>query len=259
MFGKELALNQNQSPRSRWKFRILGQTSVGKLLRSLRVIQASKFLVHANMRILEIGSNTGELLYHQAKKYPHCRWLGLEIDEEQTRICANIKKQLPFKNVQFVAADIFQCPLKEKFNLIYCIDVLEHLEDEEAALRIMHDLLDDHGRLILHYPPDYSRFASFKLSRDRKENLGHQHDGVPFHVVRNRIEHAGFQITSVQRSGGLTGALAYWMDVFFSMILRLRFPFSLPVLPVLVLLTYIDIHLFPRGWFGGHLVTARAI
>ncbi len=258
MFGSELALNPNQPPLSRWKYRILGQTSVGKLLRGLRAIRASKPLIHENLRVLEIGSNTGELLYHQAKGYPHCQWFGLEIDPKKAGICAGIKKRLPVGNLHFVAADIFRCPLREKFNLIYCIDVLEHLEDEEAALRIMHDLLEDHGHLVLHYPPDYRRFANLRLSRDRKEDLGHQHDGIPFHRVRDRIENAGFQITSIQRSGGLTGALAYWMDVLFFMILRLRFPFSLPVLPIVVSFAYLDLLLFPKGWFGGHLVTARA-
>jgi SAM-dependent methyltransferase len=48
--------------------------------------------------------------------------------------------------------DITKTKLKQRFDLITCISVLEHIEDHQAAIKSMFSLLNPGGHLILTFP-----------------------------------------------------------------------------------------------------------
>jgi SAM-dependent methyltransferase len=78
-----------------------------------------------------------------------------------------------------------------KIDTIVCLNVLEHIEDDLAVLRGLHDLLPEGGRLILQVPNHPWLFGSLD------ESYGHfrRYDYEGLHEV---LRNAGFDDVSIR-------------------------------------------------------------
>lgn len=87
---------------------------------------------------------------------------GVDLDGELVEYCRQTYREIP--NLTFEAADIRDLfSLARQFDSIVCMDVIEHLSEEEGylAVRSMAGLLSDRGMLIIGTPNIRSReFAS---------------------------------------------------------------------------------------------------
>lgn len=95
----------------------------------------------------------------------------------------------------------------EKFDAVVCMNVLEHIKDDDMALENIHSLVKKGGYLILLVPAHkflYSRFD---------ERLGH-YRRYTLKVVRQKLQEAGFKRISVCYFNWL-GALGwfFWFKV----------------------------------------------
>lgn len=53
-------------------------------------------------------------------------------------------------------------PFDNHFDLVTCIDILEHIENDEHAIASIYNSLAPGGTLVLHVPAKYRRFPVFK-------------------------------------------------------------------------------------------------
>ena len=106
-------------------------------------------------------------------------------------------------NVEVVHGDINSVAERGPFNTVILINVLEHIEDDDAALRVLSGSLEAGGRLILWVPAFDALYAEF----DRK--VGHfrryERDGLTAQLSR-----AGFRIVEMRYANAL-GAMAWWV------------------------------------------------
>ncbi len=91
----------------------------------------------------------------------------------------NIKKgmlpnEIPFRN--------------ESFDYIFCLDVLEHVEDDRKALGVLHSLLRPGGWLILAVPALMSLWGS-------NDVMSHHFRRYDYKELNNKIADAGFRIS----------------------------------------------------------------
>ena len=56
------------------------------------------------------------------------------------------------KSLRVLRADILQVDMSEKFDWVFAFEVLEHMKDDELAIRRVSDLLKPNGRLVLSVP-----------------------------------------------------------------------------------------------------------
>lgn len=88
-----------------------------------------------------------------------------------------------------------------EFDLVICCHVLEHIPDDESAMREIHRVLRVGGKALLQHPIDYSREASYEdptiTSRQGREAAFGQWDHVRVYGrdLRARLESAGFTVT----------------------------------------------------------------
>ena len=80
--------------------------------------------------------------------------------------------------------------VKKKFDLIYSSNVLEHIEDDQLALKQINSKLNEDGALIIYVP------AFQILYSDLDENSGHYRRYTK-HDLINKLESAGFDIHGV--------------------------------------------------------------
>lgn len=97
-------------------------------------------------KFLEIGCGTGNFIQQIVENK------SLEITGSEIYIKGLIyaKKNLP--NVDFIQFDVTQGGIGEKFDLIVAFDVIEHIDDDIAAITNINKMLHRDGRLIITVP-----------------------------------------------------------------------------------------------------------
>ena len=136
--------------------------------------------------VLDAGCGTGVLLSQIQKKYPHIEPTGSEYSLHGLEFA---KKRLP--NAEFAVLDLSITNLGRKFDLITCIDVLEHINDDRAALKNL--LAMAAGYLVLSVPLG----PLFKVEAER---MGHVH-GYSRAELEGKIRAAGFDIVKTIQWG----------------------------------------------------------
>ncbi|MGB5253381.1 MAG: methyltransferase domain-containing protein, partial [Sedimenticolaceae bacterium] len=100
-------------------------------------------------QVLELGCATGYMSEHLSTR-KNCRVVGVDID------AASLEKAAPHCRRTLcvdVEAHDWHAPLHgERFDVILCADIIEHLKDPEAFLISLRGLLKDDGRLVASVP-----------------------------------------------------------------------------------------------------------
>src|SRR5256885_1460028 len=91
----------------------------------------------------------------------------------------------------------------ERLDTVVCLNVLEHIEDDAASLRAMHDLLRPGGRLVLLVPALRALYGTLD------EALGHFRRYVP-DELRAKLSAAGFRVRHVEYFN-LAGVPGWWL------------------------------------------------
>ena len=130
-------------------------------------------------RILDLGPGGGSNL-------PILRDRGavtvLDLDRGSLKHCAE------HGAVQLICADANAPPLADgQFDLVCALDVLEHLEDDEGALRAWQRLLRPDGKLLLSVP-------ALSILWGRQDMLSGHHRRYRRTELSRKLEAAGFRI-----------------------------------------------------------------
>lgn len=99
--------------------------------------------------IVEIGIGHGS--YYEALA-PYGAYLGVDIDEDSVRCAQARYPQARFARADIMAPDFLEALLPEKADAICCINVLEHVRDDETAMRNLVGGLKPGGRLLITVP-----------------------------------------------------------------------------------------------------------
>ncbi|MHC4777594.1 MAG: class I SAM-dependent methyltransferase, partial [Planctomycetota bacterium] len=95
---------------------------------------------------LEVGCGTGNVLRHLEKTCRRGRVVGMDLFAGGLRF-ARTRTSCPL-----VTGDMAFPPFRRPFDLVGLFDVLEHLPDDDSALRNIRGLLRDGGRLVVTVP-----------------------------------------------------------------------------------------------------------
>ena len=158
MIGRELIHDDSLSPIERWYIRLFGAPICGLRIRARRILP---YITPRYRNILDAGCGQGVLTFALARRLPESTVTGIDQDltliERNCRI-ARIERLI---NCRFEAGDITALYGHEMYDLVMNVDVLEHIEDDDAALRFFHAVLVPGGELLLHVPGYYRRWFLF--------------------------------------------------------------------------------------------------
>ena len=157
---------------------------------------------YVGRHVLEVGAGIGNYSEFLADR----PLVALEISPTLVRY---LRRRFAGKaNVTVVEQDILDpsvLALKaRRFDTVVCLDVLEHLADDEKALRHIHELLADGGHFLLKVPAIPALYGTI----DRA--IGHARR-YRFDVLRRLLKDAGF-IEVRQHYMNLVGFFAWWMN-----------------------------------------------
>jgi SAM-dependent methyltransferase len=162
--------------------------------------------IGSNLDILDVGCAEGELVVSLAKEGN--RVTASDISEN---FLAQVAERARESNVTVstVCFDVEKdnSPFNGKtFDVIYFMDVIEHLRSPAQALANIRGLLKENGTLVIHTPNLCSlallyRYVRFRARRENyfhPENLGDLHlQGYDYQTLEKALNFAGLQIEKV--------------------------------------------------------------
>lgn len=115
--------------------------------------------------VLDVGCGIGLLDFLLSNK----KVVGVDIDFQSVREANKIRKKIKPKEDMthsFVVADLSFLPFRDSFDVIACSEVLEHLSNDEKALKSMLFHLKQQGLMLITlpnlYPLDFSRLLTLR-------------------------------------------------------------------------------------------------
>lgn len=98
------------------------------------------------LKILDIGCGTGQLIKEISEHYSAVRYLGIDVAKNMIDIArrSNNGERIEFKNV---SVDDFVC--EEKFDIIICTHAFPYFPDKNAAMNKISSLCRKGGKVII--------------------------------------------------------------------------------------------------------------
>jgi 2-polyprenyl-3-methyl-5-hydroxy-6-metoxy-1,4-benzoquinol methylase len=135
----------------------------------------------AGYRALEIGCGTGNMLRSLELACQDGKVLGMDLFKEGLK-CAQMRT-----SCSLVQGDIHSPPFKGPFDLICLFDVLEHIDDDISALKIVHGLLSENGSILLTVPAHQCLWSYF-------DEASHHCRRYDMPDLNNRLINAGYGV-----------------------------------------------------------------
>jgi 2-polyprenyl-3-methyl-5-hydroxy-6-metoxy-1,4-benzoquinol methylase len=190
---------------------LLGIPEIGFRLRAQHFKRTLQHLPSSPKRVLDAGSGIGAYAIFLAHRYPTATVIGCDIDEAKTAFCNRLRDELRIGNLEFACTDITRLDqLGEPFNVVVCIDVLEHVTAYQDALRAFYEVLRPGGYLYLHTPQvDQQRL----LKRfDKWCHQDHVREGFAPRALERELEGTGFRTVKTTETFGFLGKLAWELN-----------------------------------------------
>lgn len=108
-------------------------------------------LPHERARVLEIGCGPCRLLLPLAERHPDGEFYGIDISPEMLAIA---KRRITAASTHNITVALNGGHLaRASFDVVYCVELLQHLDDDwaRAVISAAHAMLRRHGKLVAQY------------------------------------------------------------------------------------------------------------
>jgi SAM-dependent methyltransferase len=130
--------------------------------------------------VLDVGCGQGSLLQELCAEFPYIKPYGVDISKSAVELAI---QRVPAG--RFWVSDITQQPLSDKYDLVVCSEVLEHIRDDITALRNLREMT---GKYFLVSAPQ-GRMRQFE------QEVGHVRNYAAGELIK-RLERNGFAVVS---------------------------------------------------------------
>ncbi|MBU4401026.1 MAG: class I SAM-dependent methyltransferase, partial [Planctomycetes bacterium] len=222
---------------------------IGQYIRGLHFRrQCQRLPLRQFRRILDAGCGDGSYALRMTRL---CPWAKIEaMDLTLPTFTADTPS-----NMSVNEGDLRQLKNEEQYDFIYCIDVLEHIRDNQQILRNFHQALGREGYLFLHMPSDTldQRIFPDRFFRHFDNWADHEHVGEQYSLpeLTLLLTQTGFSICHAQYTFGRLGSLAWELDRLTDKHWRTK----IMLMPILKLLARLSVPTRPRR--GSLLVVAQ--
>jgi 2-polyprenyl-3-methyl-5-hydroxy-6-metoxy-1,4-benzoquinol methylase len=142
-----------------------------------------------NSRILEIGCGMGRLML-MLKSMGYDNMVGVDIDRSQIEIAR--KENL---NVRLTDVSDFLREDRQKYDVIYCFDMLEHIDKDRQLplLKLIFNATNDEGSVVFTVPNGLAPLAGFFRYIDFTHTVSYTEN-----TMRFLLHNAGFHYAAVR-------------------------------------------------------------
>lgn len=151
--------------------------------------------------ILDIGCGVGTLAFYLASKGNKVR--GVDISEKAITTCKESAKSLNLHTLTSFKVMNFPKEIpRGKFDFILCSEVIEHLKDDNLAIKKIYFLLKPGGIAIISTPSVNAPLYRFGLAKEFDEKVGHLRRYLVEDLV-NMAQKCNFKVLQTRKTEGI--------------------------------------------------------
>ncbi len=215
---------------------------VRRELKNLRKVLGDK-----EISIYDAGTGYGQYSYFMARRLQPDNIYAVDIKEDWINNCKSFFSQRGLKNVSFGIEDLTKIDHVSQFDLILCVDVMEHIVDDTSVFQNFYNALKKDGFLVINTP---SIYGGSDAHEDEDESFigEHARTGYSFEDLEAKLKPIGFSIYQKKYTYGFWGDKAWRLGIKYPMLMLnasklffLILPFYyLVTLPFTFLMMYVD-------------------
>ena len=163
--------------------------------------------------------------------------LSVDIKEEWIEDAKDFFSKIHVENVKFKTEDLLSINHENKFDLILCVDVMEHIQDDIKVFSNFYRALKKDGFLLINTP---SVFGGSDVHSDDDESFIGEHARVGYsqEELENKLHPLGFKTYKCQYTYGFWGDKAWRLGIKYPMVLLNISKIFFMVLPIYYLVTF---------------------
>ena len=163
--------------------------------------------------ILDAGSGFGQYSWFMSGLFSGWKITGLDLKEEQMRDCNEFfQKAGRSERVHFMAGDLTGYRDEAKYDLILCVDVMEHITEDVEVFKNFAFSLREGGMVLISTPSDQG--GSDVHGEDEESFIGeHVRDGYNISEIEDKMSSAGFSQVNPRYSYGWPGKISWQLSM----------------------------------------------
>jgi len=226
---------------------LLGPLGVHARIRNAHLLRVLVGLaLPPDAHVLDAGCGHAYAVFWLAQRFPSYHLVGIERDATLVNANRQIATTLGLTGVEFRQESVEAVGGEAAYDLVFSIDVLEHVDDDAGVLRCFRRALKPNGLLLLHLPLRHQEQRRvFPIFR-RHTVEDHVRDEYTPDEIKAKLKEAGFRLRWQGWGFGLAGELAFelnylgwrrpWLR---NLVALLTFPLAFP-------LAYLDVRFPPE-------------
>jgi SAM-dependent methyltransferase len=151
-------------------------------------------------RILDIGCGAGTLCLYYGKKGNKVS--GIDISKKAVQNATESAKILHLKNVTFKQMNFPKEIPKDTYDFIIFTEVIEHLEDDQLALKKIYSLLKPNGIAVISTPSQNAPLHKLGLAKKFDKEVGHLRR-YTLEDLKSKCKKCGFAIIGERKTEGV--------------------------------------------------------
>ncbi|MCC7534311.1 MAG: class I SAM-dependent methyltransferase [Bacteroidia bacterium] len=186
--------------------------------------------------MLDAGSGFGQYSFYIANRNKQCTIDAVDVKEEQIEDCNNFFRKCNLTNVKFSVGDLTKSHATNKYDLVLCVDVMEHILEDVDVFTHFHQSMKSGGMLLISTPSDQ---GGSNADEHGESFIGeHVRDGYPVEEMREKLKKAGFNKSEILYSYGSPGKIAWKLSMKYPMSMLNASKLFFVLLPFYYLVTY---------------------
>lgn len=216
------------------------------LLRSWHVRRALKSWEKQNRgprTILDAGSGFGQYDFFMATRNPEWHITAVDVKQEQMDDCNRFFQKSGLTNAQFEVADLTTFSKPDTYDLVLCVDVMEHIEEDVKVLENYCTSLKKGGMLLVSTPSDQG--GSDVHDHEHEHHDGgesfideHVRDGYGIEEIKEKMRKAGFTKTEAWYQYGCPGKISWKLSMKYPIVMLNTSYLFFILLPFYYLITF---------------------
>jgi 2-polyprenyl-3-methyl-5-hydroxy-6-metoxy-1,4-benzoquinol methylase len=189
------------------------------------------------VEILDAGSGFGQYSYFLSGLKIAKNITGIDVKEEQIKDCNEFFKKINRTHVLFKTGDLTSYRLKEQYDLILCVDVMEHILEDEKVFENYCFSMKKGAMLLISTPSDQG--GSDVHYHEEGSFIGeHVRDGYNIKVIEEKLLRSGFSKVDARYVYGTPGKISWRLSMKIPILMLSLTKLFFIILPFYYLITF---------------------
>jgi 2-polyprenyl-3-methyl-5-hydroxy-6-metoxy-1,4-benzoquinol methylase len=188
-------------------------------------------------QILDAGSGFGQYTYYMHNLLTQGNITSIDVKEEQVSDCNTFFKKIRAENVLFKVDDLTKYVKENFYDLILCVDVMEHIAEDRLVFKNFAASMRDGGLLLISTPSDQGG-SDVKQEGEASFIEEHVREGYNINEIEEKLKAAGFKWVDTKYSYGAPGKISWNLSMKYPLMMLNASKLFFIILPFYYLLTF---------------------